>query len=106
MSWPLISDLSIIKVLSNITQIHIVDAARSNCRVHSGVDGDTPFIIDEEGTTANVDGMERAALSVHTVHQWLTFLQMPVATAAAQQHKQQITIRLHKVELVISKFWK
>jgi hypothetical protein len=64
--------------------------------VHSGVDGDTPDIIDEEGTTANVtDGMERAALSVHMVHQWLTFVQMPVATAAAQQHKQQITIRLH-----------
>jgi fructose-specific component phosphotransferase system IIB-like protein len=63
--------------------------------------------MDEEGTTANVtDGMERAALSVHTVHQWLTFLQMIVVTAAAQQHKQQITIRLHKVELVISKFWK
>jgi hypothetical protein len=63
------------------------------CRVHSGVDGDTPDIIDEEGTTANVtDGMERAALSVHTVYQWLMFLQMPVATAAAQQHKQQITI--------------
>jgi hypothetical protein len=76
--------------------------------VNSGVDGDTPDIIDEEGTTANVtDGMERAALSVHTVHQWLTFLQMPVVTAAAQQHKQQITIRLHKVELgIISKFWK
>jgi hypothetical protein len=31
---------------------------------------------------------------------------MPVVTAAAQQHKQQITIRLHKVEIVISKFWK
>jgi hypothetical protein len=30
----------------------------------------------------------------------------PVARAAAEQHKQQITIRLHKVELVISKFWK
>jgi hypothetical protein len=46
--------------------------------------------MDEEGMTANVtDGMERAALSVHTVHQWLTFLRMPVA---AQQHKQQITI--------------
>jgi hypothetical protein len=61
--------------------------------VHSGVNVDTPDIIDEEGTTANVtDGMERAALSVHTVHQWLTFLQMPVATAAAQQHKKQITI--------------
>jgi hypothetical protein len=75
--------------------------------VHSGVDGDTPDIIDKEGMTANVtDGMERAALSVHMVHQWLTFLQMPVVTAAAQQHKQQITIRLHKVELVISKFWK
>jgi hypothetical protein len=60
--------------------------------------------MDEEGTIANVtDGMERMALSVHTVHQWLTFLQMPTAT---QQHKQQITIRLHKVELVISKFWK
>jgi hypothetical protein len=58
--------------------------------------------MDEEGTTANItDGMERMALSVHMVHQWLTFLQMP---AAAQQHKQQITIRLHKVELVISKF--
>jgi hypothetical protein len=64
--------------------------------------------MDEEGTTANVtDGMERVALSVHTVHQWLTFLQMPVVTAAAQQHKQQITIRLNKVELgIISKFWK
>jgi hypothetical protein len=64
--------------------------------------------MDKEGTTANVtDGMERAALSVHTVHQWLTFLQMSVVTAAAQQHKQQITIRLHKVELgIISKFWK
>jgi hypothetical protein len=79
--------------------------------VHSGVDGDTPDKIDEEGTTANVtDGMERAALSVHTIHQWLTFLQMPVVvSAAAQQHKQQITIRLHKVELgiiIISKFWK
>jgi hypothetical protein len=60
--------------------------------VHSGVDGDTPDIIDEEGTTANITGgMERAAFSVHTVHQWLTFLQMPVVTAAAQQHKQQIT---------------
>jgi hypothetical protein len=47
--------------------------------------------MDKEGTTANItDGMERAALSVHTVHQWLTFLQMPVVTAAAQQHKQQI----------------
>jgi hypothetical protein len=44
--------------------------------------------MDEESTTANVtDGMERAALSVHTVHQWLTFLQ-----TTAQQHKQQITI--------------
>jgi flavin-binding protein dodecin len=76
--------------------------------VHSGVDGDTPDIIDEEGTTANItDGMERAALSVHTVHQWLTFLQMPVVNAAAQQYKQQITIRIHKVELgIISKFWK
>jgi hypothetical protein len=63
--------------------------------------------MDEEGMTANVtDGIERAALSVHTVHQWLTFLQMLVVTAAAQQHKQQITIRFHKVELVISKFWK
>jgi hypothetical protein len=32
---------------------------------------------------------------------------MHVVSAAAQQHKQQITIRLHKVELaVISKFWK
>jgi hypothetical protein len=63
--------------------------------------------MDEEGTTANVtDGMERVALSVHMVYQWLTFLQMPVVTVAAQQHKQQITIRLHKVELVISKFWK
>jgi hypothetical protein len=64
--------------------------------------------MNKEGTTANVtDGMERAALSVHTVHQWLTFLQMHVATSAAKQHKQQITIRLHKVELaVISKFWK
>jgi hypothetical protein len=59
-------------------------------------------MMDEEGTTANVtDGMERAALSVHMVHYCLTFLQM-----TAQQHKQQITIRLHKVELVISKFWK
>jgi hypothetical protein len=59
-------------------------------------------MMDEEGTTTNVtDGMEKAALSVHTVHQCLTFLQM-----TAQQHKQQITIRLHKVELVISKFWK
>jgi hypothetical protein len=49
--------------------------------------------MDEKGTTTNVtDGMERATLSVHTVHQWLTFLQMPVVTAAAQQHKQQITI--------------
>jgi hypothetical protein len=58
-------------------------------------------MMDEEGTTANVtDSMERAALSVHTtVHQCLTFLQ-----TSAQQHKQQITIRLHKVELVISKF--
>jgi hypothetical protein len=77
--------------------------------VHSGVDGDTPDIIDEEGMTANVtNGMERAALSVHTVHQWLTFLQIPVVVnAAAQQHKQQITSRLHKVELgIISKFWK
>jgi hypothetical protein len=74
--------------------------------VHSGIDGDTPFITNEEGTTANVDGMERAALSVHTVHQWLTFLQMPVASAAAEQHKQQITIRLHMVELVTYKFWK
>jgi hypothetical protein len=56
--------------------------------------------MDKEGTTANVtDDMERAALSVHTVHQWLTFLQ-----TTAQQHKQRITIRLHKVELVISKF--
>jgi hypothetical protein len=64
--------------------------------------------MDEEGTTANVtDGMDRAALSVHTVHQWLTFLQMPVVIAATQQHKQQITIRLHKVELgIIFKFWK
>jgi hypothetical protein len=63
--------------------------------------------MDEEGMTTNVtDGMERAALSVHMIHQWLTFLQMPVVTAA-QQHKQQITIRLHKVELgIISKFWK
>jgi hypothetical protein len=59
-------------------------------------------MMDEEGMTANVtDGMERAALSVYTVHQCLTFLQ-----TTAQQHKQQITIRLHKVELVISKFWK
>jgi hypothetical protein len=90
MLWPLIPGLSIIKVLSDITQIHVVDAARSNCRVHSGVNGDTPDIIDEEGTTANVtDGMERAALSVHTVHQWLTFLQiLVVVSAAAQQHKQ------------------
>jgi hypothetical protein len=57
-------------------------------------------MIDEEGMTTNViDGMERAALSVHTVHQCLTFIQM-----TAQQDKQQITIRLHKVELVISKF--
>jgi hypothetical protein len=70
--------------------------------VHSGVDGDTPDMMDEEGTTANViDGMERAALSVYTVHQCLTFIQM-----TAQQYKQQITIQLHKVELVISKFWK
>ena len=67
------------KVLSDITQIRIVDAARSKCRVHSGVDGDTPDIMHEEGRTANVtDGMERAALSVHTVHQWLVFLQMLV----------------------------
>jgi hypothetical protein len=59
-------------------------------------------MMDEEGTTANItDGMERAALSVHMVHQCLTFLQ-----TTAQQHKQQITIRLLKVELVISKFWK
>jgi hypothetical protein len=59
-------------------------------------------MMDEEGTTANVtDGMERAALSVHMVHQCLTVLQ-----PTAQQHKQQITIRLHKVELVISNFWK
>jgi hypothetical protein len=59
-------------------------------------------MMDEEGMTANItDGMKRAALSVHTVHQCLTFLQ-----TTAQQHKQQITIRLHKVELVISKFWK
>jgi hypothetical protein len=75
--------------------------------VHSGVDGDTPDIIDKEGTTANVtDGMERAALGVHMVHQWLTFLQIPVVVnATTQQHKQQITIRLHKVELgIISKF--
>jgi hypothetical protein len=58
--------------------------------------------MDKEGTTTNItDGMERAALSVHTLYQWLTFLQ-----TTAQQHKQQITIRLHKVELVISKFWK
>jgi hypothetical protein len=70
--------------------------------VHSGVDRDTPDIIDEEGMTTNVtNNMERAALSVHTVHQWLTFLQ-----TTAKQHKQQITIRLHKVELAISKFWK
>jgi hypothetical protein len=55
--------------------------------------------MDEEGMTANVtDGMERAALSVHTV--------AADVTVTAQQHKQQITIRLHKVELVISKFWK
>jgi hypothetical protein len=62
--------------------------------VHSGVDGDTPDIIDKEGMTANVtNGMERAALSIHTVHQWFTFLQMPVVVSvAAQQHKQQITI--------------
>ena len=101
MYWLLIPGLYIIKVLSDITKICVVDAARSKCRVHSGVDGDTPDIMDEEGTTANViDGMERAALSVHTVHQWLTFLQMLVV----QQHKQQSTIRLHKVELVISKF--
>jgi hypothetical protein len=84
-SWPLIPGLYIIKVLSDITQIRVVDAARSKCRVHSGVDGDTSDIMDEEGTVANVtDGMERAALSVHMVHQWLTFLQMPVVTAAAQ----------------------
>jgi hypothetical protein len=58
--------------------------------------------MDEEGTTANItDGMERAALSVHTVQQSLIFLQ-----TTAQQHKRQITIRLHKVELAISKFWK
>jgi hypothetical protein len=89
MSWPLIPGLSIIKVLYDITQICIVDAARSKCRVHSGVGGDTLDIPDEEGMTVNVtDGIERAALSVHTVHQWLTFLQMPVVTAAAQQHKQ------------------
>ena len=70
--------------------------------MHSGVDGDTPDIMHEEGMTANVtDCMERAALSIHTVHQWLV-LQKHVV----QQHKQQITIRLHKVELVISKFWK
>jgi hypothetical protein len=70
--------------------------------VHSGVDGDTPDMMDEKGTTANVtDGMERAALSVHMVYQYLTFIQ-----TTAQQHKQQIIIRLHKVELVISKFWK
>jgi hypothetical protein len=69
--------------------------------VHSGVDGDTLDMMDEEGMTANVtDGMERVALSVHTVDQCLTFLQ-----TIAQQHKQQITIRLHKVELIISKFW-
>jgi hypothetical protein len=79
--------------------------------VHSGVNEDTPDKIDEEGMTANVtDGTERAALSVHMVHQWLTFLQMPVVVSAAtQQHKQQITIRLRKVELgiiIISKFWK
>jgi hypothetical protein len=85
MSWPLIPDLSIIKVLSDITQIHVVDAARSNYWVHSGIDRDTPDIIDEDGTTANVtDGIERAALNIYMVHQWLTFLQMPVATTAAQ----------------------
>jgi hypothetical protein len=40
----------------------------SKCRVHSGVDGDIPDMMDKEGTTANVtNGMERAALSVHTV---------------------------------------
>jgi hypothetical protein len=51
--------------------------------VHSNVDGDTPDIIDKEGTTANVtDGLERAALSVHMVHQWLTFLQMLVVVNA------------------------
>jgi hypothetical protein len=62
-SWPLIPGLSIIKVLSDITQIHVVDAARSKYWVHSGVDGDTPDIIDEEGTIANVtDGIERAAV--------------------------------------------
>jgi hypothetical protein len=58
------------RVLSDITQIRVVDAARSKCRVHSGVNGDTPDIIHEEGITANVtDRMERAALSVHMVHQ-------------------------------------
>src|SRR4051812_38838561 len=97
MSWKLIPGLYLRNVLSHITQIRVVDAARSDCRVHSDVDGDTPCIRDEEGTAANViDGMERAALSVHTVHHCLTFLQFP-----AQQHKQQITIRLHKVELVV-----
>src|SRR4051812_30749823 len=83
-------------VLSHITQIRVVDAARSECRVNFGVDGDTPWISDEEGTAANItDAMERWALSVHTVHHCLTLLQFPT-----QQHKQQIAIRLHKVELV------
>ena len=41
--------------------------------MHSGVDGDTPVIMDEEGTTVNVtDGMERVALSVHRVHKQKT----------------------------------
>ena len=89
-------------VLSDITQIGVVDAAMSNCRVNSGVDGDIPDIIHEEGITANVtDRMERAALSVHTLHQWFAR-----QSQVDQQHKQQITIRLHKIELVISKLWK
>jgi hypothetical protein len=51
----------------------------------------------KEGMNANVtDRMEGAAMSVHTVHHKRVF----------HQHKQQITIRLRKVELVTSKFWK